>query len=328
MSYLYHPLRAGNLIAIDGKELWLFHNYLFPHEKDFKSVDRDACIRLLLGVDASFHYELLSKEDWIGRRLVADRFRDGRVLICGDAAHVWVPYAGYGMNAGIADAMNLSWLLAAHLQGWAPAAILDAYVLERRPITEQVSRFAMKHAESAIAERSRIPAEVEEDTEAGAAARARIGQAAYSLNVEQFACAGLNFGYYYDQSPLIAYDGQMAPSYTMHLYTPSTTPGCRLPHFWLCDGRSLYDAMGADYVLLRFDASLPVEKLLSAAADAHVPMTLLDIDLAEPPAPYTHRLVLSRPDRHVAWRGNSLPNNLPELVRLISGHIDAARSMC
>jgi 2-polyprenyl-6-methoxyphenol hydroxylase-like FAD-dependent oxidoreductase len=320
MSYLYHPLRAGNLIAIDGKQLWLFHNYLFPHEKDFSSVDRDACIRLLLGVDASFDYELLSKEDWIGRRLVADRFRDRRVLICGDAAHLWVPYAGYGMNAGIADAMNLSWLLAAHLQGWAPAAILDAYALERWPITEQVSRFAMKHAESAIAERSRIPAEVEEDTQAGAAARARIGEAAYSLNVEQFACAGLNYGYYYDQSPIIAYDGETAPPYTMHRYTPSTTPGCRLPHFWLCDGLSLYDAMGADYVLLRFDASLCVEKLLSAAADAHVPMTLLDIDLAEIPAPYVHRLVLSRPDRHVAWRGNSLPRNAPEFIRLISGH--------
>jgi hypothetical protein len=114
----------------------------------------------------------------------------------------------------------------------------------------------------------------------------------------------------------------------MHLYTPSTTPGCRLPHFWLRDGRSLYDAMGADYVLLRFDASLSVEKLLSAAADAHVPMTLLDIDLAETPAPYTHRLVLSRPDRHVAWRGNSLPSNLPELIRLISGHIHGIRRMC
>ena len=62
-----------------------------------------------------FEYEILSKEDWIGRRLVADQFRDGRVFICGDAAHLWMPDAGYGMNAGIADATNLAWLLAAHL---------------------------------------------------------------------------------------------------------------------------------------------------------------------------------------------------------------------
>ena len=63
-----------------------------------------ASIRTILGVGADFAYEVISKEDWFGRRLVADRFRDRRVFICGDAAHLWVPYAGYGMNAGIADA--------------------------------------------------------------------------------------------------------------------------------------------------------------------------------------------------------------------------------
>ena len=88
---------------------------------------------------------MVSKEDWIGRRLVADTFRDRRVFICGDAAHLWVPYAGYGMNAGIADALNLSWLLGARLAGWAPESILDAYQAERQPITAQVSHFAMDH---------------------------------------------------------------------------------------------------------------------------------------------------------------------------------------
>src|SRR5262245_17199983 len=157
MSYLYNPQRAGNLVAIDGRERWLIHNYLLPHEQDFEAVDRDACIRLLLGVGADFQYELLAKEDWIGRRLVANFLRERRVFICGDASHLWVPYAGYGMNAGIADAMNLSWQLAAHLKGWAPEGILDAYQRERLPITDQVSRFAMKHAEGAIRERTHLP---------------------------------------------------------------------------------------------------------------------------------------------------------------------------
>src|SRR5213079_2285599 len=102
-------------------------------------------------------YELISKEDWYGRRLMADKFRDRSVFIAGDAAHIWVPYAGYGMNAGIADAASLAWLLAAHLNGWAPASILDAYEAERLPITEQVSRFAMRHAEAEIRRRGAIP---------------------------------------------------------------------------------------------------------------------------------------------------------------------------
>jgi len=319
MSYLYNPQRAGNLVAIDGRETWLIHNYLLPQEADFESVDRDSCIRTLLGVGPDFEYELLGKEDWVGRRLVADRFRDGRAFICGDAAHLWVPYAGYGMNAGIADAMNLSWMLAATLKGWAPEGVLGAHELERQPITEQVSRFAMKHAEGAIRERTNVPGDLEHDTPGGEAARRRVGEDAYRLHVQQFACAGLNYGYYYDRSPIIAYDGEPAPSYSMYDYTPSTVPGCRLPHFWLRDGRSLYDALVPDHTLLRFDPAVDVSALLGAAAHVGVPLALLDIEADELPVAYRHRLVLSRPDLHVAWRGDEPPENARALVDLIRG---------
>ncbi len=319
MSYLYNPERPGNLVAIDGKELWLIHNYLLPGEEDFGAVDRDACIRTMLGVGPDFQYELLSNEDWIGRRLVADKLRDRRVFICGDAAHLWVPYAGYGMNAGIADAANLSWLLAARLAGWAPESILDAHELERLPITDQVSHFAMRHAQGAIKERNALPSGIEEDSPRGIAARAQAGQAAYDLGVRQFACAGLNYGYYYDRSPLIAYDGEAPPGYTMSDYTPSTAPGCRTPHFWLRDGRSLYDAAGAGYTLLRFDPSVDVSALDEAAAEAGVPLSVLDVEADEIPPAYRHRLVLSRPDQHVAWRGDEAPAEPARLVDLMRG---------
>ena len=319
MSYLYNPQRAGNLVAIDGRETWLIHNYLLAHETGFDSVDRDAGIRTLLGVGPEFRYELLGKEDWIGRRLVADRFRDRRAFICGDAAHLWVPYAGYGMNAGIADAMNLSWMLAAHLKGWAAERILAAHELERQPITEQVSRFAMRHAEGAIRERTAVPPSLEDDTPEGAAARRAVGAAAYRLHVQQFACAGLNYGYYYERSPIIVYDGEQAPAYSMHDYTPSTAPGCRTPHFWLRDGRSLYDALGPDYTLLRFDRSVDVANLLRAAAEAHVPLALLDIEAGELPDAYRHRLVLSRPDQHVGWRADESPPEPRRLIDVVRG---------
>ncbi len=319
MSYLYSPQRQGNLVAIDGRETWLLHNYLLPHEPDFESVDRDRCLRQLLGVGDDFQYELLSKEDWVGRRLVADRFRDRRVFISGDAAHLWVPYAGYGMNAGIADAMNLSWQLAAHLQGWGGEGMLAAHERERHPITEQVSRFAMKHAVGAIRERTSLPAELEQDSPAGAEARAAVGRAAYALNVQQFACAGLNYGYYYDRSPLIAYDGEPQPAYTMHEYTPSTVPGCRTPHLWLPDGRSLYDALGTGYTLLRFERNVAVDALRAAAAARQVPLVVLDVEATQVPACYRHKLLLSRPDQHVAWRGDAIPAEVGALVERIRG---------
>ena len=221
--------------AIDGRERWLVHNYLKADEPDFDSVDRDWAIRTILGVGADFRYDVISKEDWYGRRLVADKFRDRCAFIAGDAAHIWVPYAGYGMNAGIADATNLSWLLAAHLNGWAPAAILDAYEAERLPITDQVSRFAMSHAEAEIRRRGAVPNEIEEAGPRGERAREEVGRLAYEINVQQYACAGLNFGTFYDRSPIIAYDGAEHPPYTMATYTPSTVPGCRTPHLWIED---------------------------------------------------------------------------------------------
>lgn len=323
MSYLYTPERAGNLVAIDGKELWLLHNYLLKHEDGFDAVDRDACIRHLLGVDSAFSYELLAREDWIGRRLVVDKMRDRRIFICGDAAHLWVPYAGFGMNAGIADGLNLSWILAAHLNGWAPASILDGYEAERLPITDQVSRFAMQHAEGAIEERTSVPAILDDDTPEGEAARARLGDTAYRFHVQQFACAGLNYGYYYADSPLIRYDGEAPPAYTMHDYTPSTVPGCRLPHLWLTDGRSLYDALGPEFTLLRFDPDVAVEPLLQAARDRGVPLSLLDLPAAtdDGPSPYRHALCLCRPDRHVGWRGDTLPDDPEQLLATVTGHI-------
>ncbi len=314
-----NPRRSGMVYAIDGHEQWLVHNYMKPGEADFDAVDRDACIRTILGVDANFQYDVLSKEDWYGRRLIADKFRDRCAFLAGDAAHIWVPYAGYGMNAGIADAMNLSWLLAAHLNGWAPSSILDAYEAERWPITSQVSRFAMSHAEAEIRRRGAVPDEIEEVGPQGELARQQVGRLAYEINVQQYACAGLNFGTYYDRSPIIAYDGAEHPAYTMNSYTPSTVPGCRTPHLWCKDGSSLYDAMGPEFTLLRFDSSVDVAALEAAAGKRGVPLKILDIERPAAAIFDGTGLVLSRPDQHVAWRGNALPADSLALIDRIRG---------
>lgn len=325
-TFSLSPRRSGNVYAIDGKETWLVHNYLKPDEEDFEAIDRDWALRAILGVGPDFTYEILRKEDWIGRRLVADRFRDRRVFICGDAAHLWVPMAGYGMNAGIADAENLAWLLAAHLNGWASAGILDAHEAERQPITEQVSRFAMNHAVALSRQRGEVPPNIDDDDEAGAAAREALGRKAYELNVQQYCCGGLNFGYFYDRSPIVAYDGQSAPAYGMAEFTPSTVPGCRLPHLRLDDGRSLYDLLGPDYTLLRFDPSLDVSGLTGAAAARGMPLSVLDVPAASAASLYDRGLVLSRPDRHVAWRGSVAPADPDGLVSLVTGrHARRAR---
>ncbi len=309
-TQVMNPRRSANMFAVDGRETWLIHNYLRPDETDFAAIDSDACIRALLG--DGVEYQVMTQENWIGRRMLADRFRDRRVFICGDAAHLWVPFAGYGMNAGIADAVNLSWMLAGILKGWADPDILAAHEAERWPITEQVSHFAMDTAAALMKARGAVPADIETNP----AAREALGQQMLAMHTPQFCCGGLNFGSYYDRSPIVAYDGEAPPPYTMDTFTPSTVPGCRTPHIWLDDGRSLYDAMGPDYTLLRFDASVSVEALIRAAAVRGVPLSVLDV--ASRP-PYREKLVLSRPDQHVAWRGNELPNDIMGLVDRIRG---------
>ena len=314
-----NPRRSGMVYAIDGHERWLVHNYMKPDEGDFDEVDRDGCLRTILGVDADFNYEIISKEDWYGRRLIANKFRDRCAFIAGDAAHIWVPYAGFGMNAGIADAMNLSWLLAANLNGWAPASILDAYEAERWPITSQVSRFAMSHAEAEIRRRGAVPPDIEDAGPQGARARYEVGRLTYEINVQQYACAGLNFGTYYDRSPIIAYDGAEHPAYTMSLYAPSTVPGCRTPHFRRADGGSIYDAMGKEFTLLRFDSNIDVAALEAAARSRGLPLMVLDVERPSMASYDGCGLVLSRPDQHVAWRGARLPDDPLVLIDRVRG---------
>ena len=104
----------------------------------------------------------------------------------------------------------------------------------------------------------------------------------------------------------------------MHDFTSSTVPGCRAPHLWLGDGRSLYDALGPDYTLLRFDRAFA----RTASSKRHAsrrPAQLLDIEADIARDSYAHELVLVRPDQHVAWRGDEEPAAADELIDLVRG---------
>jgi 2-polyprenyl-6-methoxyphenol hydroxylase-like FAD-dependent oxidoreductase len=111
---------------------------------DVWDLDEQRCIELVragLGVD-DIDVTIEDVMRWEATADVADRFRDGRIFLAGDAAHVMPPYGGYGGNTGIHDAQNLAWKLAAVLQGRAGPELLDTYEAERRP----VARFTAEQA--------------------------------------------------------------------------------------------------------------------------------------------------------------------------------------
>jgi 2-polyprenyl-6-methoxyphenol hydroxylase-like FAD-dependent oxidoreductase len=319
MTLSVNPRRPGTVIAVDGVEKWLIHCRLNEDERDFAALDRDASLREILGVGEDFEYELLSTEDWIGRRLVADKFRQGRIFICGDAAHLWVPFSGYGMNAGIADAEDLAWMLVATIQGWGGDHLLDAYEAERGPITDQVSRMAMGLSLESERMDADVPAAIESPGPEGDRVRRVFGERARSLSLRRHTAGGLNFGYFYDASPVIAYDGGEPPRYDARQFEQTTVPGCRTPHVWLEDGHSLYDELDEGFSLIRAEPDAPINRLLEAASQRSVPMRVVELGRSPGRELYDHALVLSRPDGHVAWRGDRQPECPGALIDLVTG---------
>jgi len=105
----------------------------------------------------------------------------------------------------------------------------------------------------------------------------------------------------------------------MHDFTSSTVPGCRAPHVWLNKGRSLYDALGPYYTLVRSDPNVSVSRIVEAAGRRNVPFAVLDIDGADARAVYLRKLTLVRPDQHVAWRGDEEPTSPLDLIDLVRG---------
>lgn len=312
MYWILNPRQLGAVIALDGADEWVV-NAFYSTPQDEANFDWNAAIRRCIGNDVDF--TIHTQKPWVGRRLLADKFSVGNVFLLGDAAHNWIPMAGYGMNAGIADAANLAWKLAAVINGWADPGLLPTFEAERRPILDQVSSIA------ALVRRKNnleISPEVEEASTAGDACRAQLGSYMVENDGPQFACIGLNFGYYYEGSPAIAYDGGQPPAYTIGTYTPSTCPGCRVPHIWLDDKSSLYDHLGPGYSLLRC-ASIDVSALQDAAQAAGVPLRVIDLDGQSEASIYDMPLILVRPDQHVAWRGTDLPAKPEQLIAQIRG---------
>jgi len=120
----------SELVAIDGKELWRLSVYSDPAP----DLTGQSYLRKLAGRD--FEYEIIDVSPWERRDYVTRSFRQGRVLLAGDAAHQCSPTGGVGMHVGICDSVNLGWKLEAHFAGWGGPRLLDSYGAECLPIAK------------------------------------------------------------------------------------------------------------------------------------------------------------------------------------------------
>ncbi len=318
MHRLYNAQGESHIVAIDGRDLWLHHSILSP-EGDLDAHDHEQAIRQALGAD--LEYEILGQERWTARAMVADHYRQDRVFLCGDAAHIWIPMGGFGMNAGVEDAVNLSWKLWAVLAGWGAPEILDSYESERRSIGQLVAGSAARIFEDLY----RIPVQEPAFEAEGADAdrrRAEIGQLITAHNLAEFDSIGMQLGITYAGSPIVCDDGAAAIPFAINSYVESSCPGVRAPHFWRNDGHALFDDFGSGFTLLQIGtAPPPAHDLITAFAAAGVPLHILAV--TEPVAHTKYEgypLVLIRPDQHIAWRGHETPAESAAVVRTVTGH--------
>lgn len=324
MYWWYGSTFRGSLLRLDGDGRYLCHSRV-PHGIDPEQADPDEVLTAALG--RSVEHEKLQVIRWTARRLVADRFRAGRILLAGDAAHLWLPLGGFGMNTGIADAMGLAWRLQAVLDGWGGERLLDDYALERRSIGEATSQAALKIDTDMFAV-AREPG-LHHATPEGERLRAEVGALIERVDRKQWFSLGVQFGSRYVGSPGIApcqEAGNGSAIAGIDSYTPSVDPGARLPHFWRATGGSIFDQLGPDFTLLRVGADAPAaDRLVAAAADAGLPLTVLDVPEDEARRTYEAPMVLVRPDLHIAWSGHRSPGDPGGLIAALLGTANAAR---
>jgi 2-polyprenyl-6-methoxyphenol hydroxylase-like FAD-dependent oxidoreductase len=290
-----------------------------------EDADPAALVRAMVGRttdDEAVDVEVLATDPWQARMLLVDRYRGERVFLVGDAAHLNPPWGGHGFNTCVGDAVNIGWKLAAVLRGWAPAALLDSYEPERRPVARRTIEAA--GSQEAFLAPAFTGRDLDDDGPTGWELRAALAEA-LQVKDPEFHSLGLVLGYDYPDSPVVVPDGRPVPEPSLATFTPSAHPGARLPHAWLGDGDSLFDRLGPELTLLRLDPAAGTAPLAAEAEQRGIPLTVVDL----PGVPGLRELlgadlVLVRPDQHVAWRGAAVADPAALLDRVLGVPVPAS----
>ena len=310
----------GAIAAVDGKELWRL-NVRNVKQEELDVFDAPQKIRYALG--ESIPFELLAVRPWTGHCVVAERYQNGRVFLAGDAAHLNWPAGGFGMNTGIGDAVDIGWKLAAVVQGWGGAHLLDSYTAERKPIA-MINVNEAAEMRASFDNQTPFSPQIEDDSDAGKQLRKKARATTMRTRAKEFQhdSAGIELGYRYENSPICVSDGTPAPPLDHGLYVASTWPGVRAPHAWLKDGRSTLDLFGKGFTSLNLSGkNAGTTRIANVASAIGLPLEFITLDEPGVRAAYERDFVLIRPDGHVAWRGDALPENASAIIDKVRGAV-------
>ena len=304
--------KATQLIMQDSTKHWTLHSIVDTDE------EMNAAFERTVGVPVN--YEMLSCDPWRQNLLLADRYGDGRVFLAGDAVHLVIPTGGLGMNSGVADAIDLSWKLAAMLAGWGGPNLLKSYEIERRQVGERnvgASRYATIGRRKW---RSLWRPNIRDDTPAGQQTRHVLSTMADVEQRKSNEMIGAELGYRYVDSPVIC-NVPGGPEHLFREYQPTTWPGARLPHVWLSDGTPIQDHIADGYTILKLGRTKADAGELEKAIRARgAPVAVLDVPDRAAREIYGYDLILVRPDLHVVWRGHAPPEDAAAVAAIATGH--------
>ena len=303
LHFVENDRARGVMFTIDGISRWVFNTGYNPDNgespADFTTARAIQLIRDASGV-ADLDAEVRAMIPWETHGDMATRSRVGSVFLAGDAAHRMTPAGGLGMNTGIQDAHNLAWKLAAALQGWGGASLLDTYATERRPVAQANVERSVNLARSGLAN-----------------TRPSVPPAGTRMAID------FDLGFGYASTAIVSEE----PSHERPDgdYHPDARPGYRVPHCWLGDGEatvSTHDVLGTHFTVFHGGASSAWEQAGSAiAAESGVPVAVRSLahatrsDALELFGISPSGAVLVRPDGHVAWRQPSATANTTAELR-------------
>lgn len=344
LYWVSDPACSGTFVAHDIDREWVF---MQAWDSDHESIERydpahcEALVRrAMVGSDVPLTIRTIAS--WVMTSQVAEHYRDGRVLLVGDAAHRFPPTGGMGLNTGVQDAHNLVWKIAAIEKGWADERLLGTYEQERRPVAtynaEQSFQNASRLFEVPQAMGTLDAPEVAQRNFAAMLAdparRAAVG-VAIEHQAEHFDMLGLQLGYSYDSGALLD-DGSPRPTVDNPVrdFAASSRPGSRLPHGWVeRDGQriSSLDLIVPDALSLLVgpDGAAWVD----AARALPVPVQVLhvgrDVQAADEwwtkvAGMQPDGALLVRPDQHVAFRSRGASPDAAALLRRAVGAAVAA----
>lgn len=293
----------GTLIAQNDVDTWTLHTRYPANERD--AADPAALVARFVG--RPIPLEILVANPWTPHLLVATGAGSRRVVLAGDAGHQYIPTGGYGMNTGIGDAYALGWMLAASVKGIGGPGLLDAYMQERLPVWERNLAGSRRHNEKRVEIAALYGSALEQEGPAGDAARAEAAAAITRIGNAENESLGYEMGYHYAGSQIVAVEPGAEPPRDPYSYEPTTLPGGRLPSLYLDDGSAVYGKLGRWLTIIALDGADP-STFAQAAGARGVPLEVVRIADDHVRAVYDARLLLVRPDQHVAWRGSTEPD--------------------